>query len=80
MHSKSTRKASTALERKVIAGPVHISGMRCNRCLRPMLGTTAYDGACACGGLIEGNLLDKSKKIADNCVGRVALYSKESYK
>lgn len=29
--------------------------MRCNRCHRPMLGTTAYDGACACGGLIEAS-------------------------
>lgn len=27
--------------------------MRCNRCHRPMLGTTAYDGSCECGGLIE---------------------------
>lgn len=27
--------------------------MRCNRCYRPMAGTTAYDGACSCGGLIE---------------------------
>lgn len=27
--------------------------MRCNRCHRPMSGTTAYDGACECGGLIE---------------------------
>jgi len=27
--------------------------MRCNKCHRPMAGTTAYDGACACGGLIE---------------------------
>lgn len=27
--------------------------MRCNRCYRPMKGTTAYDGACECGGLIE---------------------------
>lgn len=27
--------------------------MRCNRCYRPMTGTTAYDGACECGGLIE---------------------------
>ena len=27
--------------------------MRCNRCHRPMAGTTAYDGACECGGLIE---------------------------
>ncbi len=23
------------------------------RCHRPMTGTTAYDGACQCGGLIE---------------------------
>lgn len=27
--------------------------LRCNRCHRPMAGTTAYDGACECGGLIE---------------------------
>lgn len=27
---------------------------RCNKCHRPMKGTTAYDGACQCGGLIEG--------------------------
>ncbi len=27
--------------------------LRCNRCRRHMAGTTAYDGACACGGLIE---------------------------
>jgi len=26
---------------------------RCNRCHRPMGGSTAYDGACKCGGLIE---------------------------
>jgi hypothetical protein len=26
---------------------------RCNRCHRPMPGTTACDGACSCGGLIE---------------------------
>ena len=26
---------------------------RCNRCHRSMRGSTAYDGACACGGLIE---------------------------
>ena len=27
--------------------------LRCAKCHRPMKGTTAYDGACACGGLIE---------------------------
>ena len=30
-----------------------MSELRCNRCHRPMKGTTGYDGACACGGLIE---------------------------
>lgn len=25
----------------------------CRKCRRPMDGTTSYDGACACGGLIE---------------------------
>jgi protein gp37 len=29
---------------------------RCNKCLRRMMGTTAHDGACACGGLIESTL------------------------
>lgn len=32
-----------------------MSAMRCNRCHRPMRGTTAYDGACECGGLIEAD-------------------------
>jgi hypothetical protein len=27
--------------------------LECNRCHRSMLGTTAYDGACECGGLIQ---------------------------
>ena len=27
--------------------------MRCDKCHRVMKGTTAYDGACDCGGLIE---------------------------
>lgn len=26
---------------------------QCNKCHRSMAGTTAYDGACECGGLIE---------------------------
>jgi hypothetical protein len=28
---------------------------RCNKCHRPMKGTTAYDGACKCGGFIEAD-------------------------
>lgn len=31
--------------------------MRCNRCGRLMEGTTAYDGACACGGLIRAETM-----------------------
>lgn len=30
-----------------------LDAKRCNRCHRTMKGTTAYDGACPCGGLIE---------------------------
>jgi hypothetical protein len=30
-----------------------VKGYRCNKCHKPMKGSTAYDGACACGGLIE---------------------------
>jgi hypothetical protein len=29
------------------------TGLRCNRCHRIMKGSTAYDGTCSCGGLIE---------------------------
>lgn len=29
------------------------TGRRCNRCHRPMKGSTPADGACYCGGLIE---------------------------
>jgi len=37
-----------------VLGPAEIkTAMRCNRCHRAMKGTTAYDGACECGGLIE---------------------------
>ncbi len=32
---------------------LHQSAKRCNRCHRSMKGTTAYDGACECGGMIE---------------------------
>jgi len=27
--------------------------MECDKCGRPMKGSTAYDGACECGGLIK---------------------------
>jgi hypothetical protein len=33
---------------------------RCNRCKRPLRGTTANDGACACGGLIEANTCEET--------------------
>ncbi len=37
--------------------------MRCNRCYRPMAGTTPADGACACGGLIEASpLIDHERR------------------
>jgi hypothetical protein len=39
--------------------------MRCNRCHRCMAGTTAYDGACACGGLIEATPAEKRSVIMD---------------
>ena len=29
------------------------AAMRCGKCHRLMVGSTAYDGACECGGLIE---------------------------
>ena len=37
----------------IIVGTIAVPSLRCNRCHRPMQGTTAYDGACECGGLVE---------------------------
>ena len=37
---------------------------RCNKCNRPMKGSTAYDGACECGGLIENEPKPKTKHSA----------------
>lgn len=31
----------------------HDATLQCGRCGRPMPGSTPYDGACECGGLIE---------------------------
>lgn len=48
--------------------------MRCNRCHRPMKGTTAYDGACECGGFIEATPLPAPAAFAEftaQCVERV---------
>jgi len=41
---------------------------RCNKCHRPMKGTTAYDGACECGGLIEATPTRASKKIESRII------------
>lgn len=34
--------------------------MRCNICKRQIAGTTAYDGSCECGGLIEEDKLNQA--------------------
>lgn len=47
------RKRAAAYKRARRRADREVGGTRCNRCHRPMPGTTAYDGACACGGLIE---------------------------
>jgi hypothetical protein len=38
----------------------NVIALHCNRCHRPMTGSTAYDGACQCGGLIE---LDRLRSV-----------------
>jgi hypothetical protein len=38
---------------ELVEGEEARGAMRCGKCHRPMAGTTAYDGACECGGLIE---------------------------
>lgn len=59
-HSPSRQPLSAAARRRyrlicaaINAGLHEAMAMRCNRCHRPMAGTTSADGACACGGLIE---------------------------
>lgn len=37
-----------------------VPSMRCNKCHIPMKGSTAYDGACECGGLIEATPPERS--------------------
>lgn len=49
-----TAKRKTPQPYKKYLGEVYVQhAMRCNKCHRAMKGTTAYDGACFCGGLIE---------------------------
>lgn len=40
--------------------------MRCNKCHRPMKGTTGHDGACACGGLIEADPPKPDVEVIDH--------------
>ena len=41
---------------------------RCNKCHRPMKGSTAYDGACECGGLIESVLPINSEEFIESMI------------
>ena len=41
--------SSTAKEKEATEQPI----LECNRCHREMAGSTPYDGACECGGLIQ---------------------------
>ncbi len=45
----------------IFCGSYVNGAMKCNRCNRSMKGTTAYDGACACGGLIA-NATEKKEE------------------
>lgn len=55
--------------------------LMCNRCYRPMKGSTAYDGACECGGLITvAKTRESNERLESACktVGRltVACYAR----
>lgn len=61
---------------------------RCNRCHRPMKGTTAYDGACECGGLIEAAppeeneslFMQALRKMCAEYVAKVRAKTEEDWK
>ena len=48
----------------------------CNRCHRDMKGTTGYDGACACGGLIQNRVLCPAHEQGNECGGCRACWSR----
>lgn len=62
-------------------------GKRCNRCNRLMKGTTAYDGACSCGGLIEAirfpefpkDYLDSAELTMDDGDGNIKFVKRIEY-
>lgn len=49
----SFSRACDEVDKRWTAQQQKVQDMRCNQCHRPMAGTTAYDGACECSGLIE---------------------------
>lgn len=51
---------------------------RCNKCHRPMDGTTAADGICYCGGLIE-NGMPLPVENCDLCNNPITAISKKNY-
>jgi len=44
-----------------------MTNLRCNKCHRAITGTSAHDGVCECGGLIEAvpNVVDLAAFLAD---------------
>jgi len=42
----------------------------CNKCHRTMKGSTPYDGACGCGGLIEIAILGDHAMIREEAIDR----------
>jgi hypothetical protein len=56
VHAKASLEAPNQREENLLlsqSASANPEPKRCNRCHRAMKGSTAYDGACGCGGLIE---------------------------
>lgn len=52
IQAEAAAREEAEAEARTLAAELRKVETKCNRCHRPMKGTAAYDGACACGGII----------------------------
>ncbi len=68
---KEAKKKITSLNAKFLKISTSNLHLQCNRCHRPMTGSSVYDGTCKCGGLIEGDKNPKEIVICTGCAIKI---------